>query len=394
MHDLHAAIVSLFWIAAASFLSPLLSRASGRRIPDVVLLLILGCIIGPSGFALASKGAGVEVVRELGLGLLFLLAGMEIDPQMLRGRQGVKATVTWVLCLLCALGITLLMVPDVSMETRMALGIALTSTALGTLLPILKERELIETPLGRAVLTHGAVGEVGPIVAMALLLGTRTPWAASAVLAAFAAAALLVGALPGHVRRHLPGIVSVIREGQDTTAQTGLRLVFLILLALMSLAAVFELDVVLGAFAAGFVMRELQPADSHDMVKRIETSAFAFFIPVFFVTSGMGIDLAAVADRPGLLVAIVLVILLARGVPVWLRERFTDTGSGLTDPADAWRLGLYAASGLPIIVAVTEVATHSGLLSADVSSILVAAGAVTVLVFPLLAGRKSRTSKR
>ena len=108
-------------------------------------------------------------------------------------------------------------------------------------------------------------------------------------------------------------------------------------------------------------------------------------IPLFFVTSGMGIDVSAVVAKPLGLLAVVVGILLCRGVPVLLAEHFFDTGSGLTTRAQKAQLALYSAAGLPIIVAVTEVATSSDLLEESTASLLVAGGALTVLLFPLLA---------
>lgn len=378
-------IVSLFWIALVAVAAPLLAAATRRLIPDVVLLLVLGCVIGPHVLGWASTGGGVSLVREIGLGMLFLLAGYEIDTEALRGRAGKHAWLTWLLCVAVGMAMAWALVPEHDTTVMLVLALCLTSTALGTLLPILKSTGEAATPLGSAVLTHGAVGELGPVIAMALLLSTRTAWLSAGVLAAFAALAVVVAVLPRRTIGRIPGVRRVLYDGARGTTQTALRIVFLLLLTLMALASVFDLDVVLGAFAAGIILRRLTPADSHWVEERLEAVAFSFFIPVFFVTSGMGIDVSAVGGAPLILVSFVAMILLARGVPVWLRERYTDTGSGLTEKGDHVRLGLYAATGLPIIVAVTELAVSRDLMPDDIASILVAAGAVTVLLFPLAA---------
>lgn len=360
-------------------------RATRGLVPDVVVLLVLGCVLGPSVLALAQVESGVELVRELGLGLLFLLAGTEIDPASLRGRQGRGAIWTWLLCLALALGVSWAFIPDATFSAAVVLALAVTSTALGTLLPILKDRDQLGGPLGTAVLTHGAVGELLPIVAMALLLSTRSTLASAGVLLAFFAVAALVAVLPHRLVLRVPGIGAALREGVDTTSQTAMRVIFWLLLTLMAAAAVFELDVVLEAFAAGFILRALRPEGMHALEERLEGAAYGFFIPVFFVTSGMNVDVGAIAGAPGLLVVFIVMILVVRGGVVWARERFTDTGSGLSDPADRRRLALYAATGLPIIVAVTELGVSRGLMPEDIAGVLVAAGALTVLIFPFLA---------
>ena len=383
--ELDAALLSLFWIASALVVSPVVVRAARGLVPDVVVLLVLGCLIGPSVLAVAEVGAGVELVRELGLGLLFLLAGTEIDPATLRARQGRQAILTWLLCLGLALAVAWAFIPDATFSAAAVLAIAVTSTALGALLPILKERGQLETPLGTAVLTHGAVGELMPIMAMALLLSTRSTWVSAGVLLAFFALAVAVAVVPRRLVMRVPGIRAALVEGVDTTAQTAMRVIFWLLLTLMAAASVFELDVVLGAFAAGFILRAVRPEGFHALEERLEATAYGFFIPVFFVTSGMNVDVAAVAQAPVLLLSFIVMILVLRGGVVWLRERVSRTGSGLTDPGDRRRLALYAATGLPIIVAVTELGVSRELMPEDIAGVLVAAGALTVLIFPFLA---------
>lgn len=383
--ELDTALVSLFWIACALVVSPVVVRATRGLVPDVVVLLVLGCLIGPSVLAVAEVGAGVELVRELGLGLLFLLAGTEIDPATLRARQGKQAVLTWLLCLGLALAVAWAFIPDATFSSAAVLAIAVTSTALGALLPILKDRGQLESPLGTAVMTHGAVGELMPVLAMALLLSTRSTWASAGVLLAFFALAVAVAVLPHRLVMRVPGIRAALVEGVDTTAQTAMRVTFWLLLTLMAAASVFELDVVLGAFAAGFIIRAVRPEGFHSYEERLEAVAYGFFIPVFFVTSGMNVDVVSVAEQPTLLLTFIVMILVLRGGVVWLRERFTRTGSGLTGGGDRRRLALYAATGLPIIVAVTELGVSRELMPEDIATVLVAAGALTVLVFPFLA---------
>lgn len=138
----------------------------------------------------------------------------------------------------------------------------------------------------------------------------------------------------------------------------------------MAVASVFDLDVVLGAFAAGIIVRQLVPAEKFTWLEeKLEVLAYGLFIPAFFVTSGMAIDTGVIADRPS-----------------FLGELWTTTGSSLSGWREKLQVGLYSATGLPIIVAVTGVATSSGILEQDEASLLVAGGALTVLVFPLLAG--------
>lgn len=331
-------LVSFAWIMGAALLAPLLSYATGKRLPAVVLLIGFGLVIGPNVLGLASLDGGVGLIKEIGLGMLFLLAGYEIEPETLRGKEGRTGLATWLMCAVLSFLGAMSIVGFHSSSTAIVLAIALTSTAIGTLLPIMKQHDMLDTPVGRSLLIHGAIGEIAPILAMALLLSSRSTWLTTAVLLAF----------------------------------------FLV-------AAVFELDVVLGAFAAGFILRQMVPEKYRTpLEQRLDIVGYSLFIPVFFVCSGMAINPQAVAEKPWLLVALVPLFYVTRGLPIFLREMFFSTGSEVSGWKESLQLSLYAATALPIIVAVTEVATHSKLLSADNASILVAAGSVTVLLFPLI----------
>ncbi|MFE3291173.1 cation:proton antiporter [Rhodococcus sp. NPDC059234] len=380
---------SLFWIAVCAVIAPLIAGLVPRKlVPEVVLLLIAGVVIGPHGLDIAVQGSEIGLLRELGLGMLFLLAGYEIDTTELSGRGGRRALVTWIGCLALAFAIIGVLGLTGAISAEIAVAIALTSTALGTLLPILKDSGLIETRLGRTILNHGAFGELGPVVAMAILLGSRGAVASLIVLAVFAVLAVAVAFIPASVRREGSKLLSIIRLGSETTAQTTVRLTLLLLVTLGSLATVFHLDVILGAFAAGFILRRAMPAGDEKLEAKLDGLAFGLLIPVFFITSGMSIDVSAVAAKPGVLLAFLVLILVVRGLPVFFAERFDRGPDGTDAPPTARQRGqvaLYAATGLPLIVAVTQVAVDAGQMSTANASILVAAGAITVLVLPLSA---------
>ena len=379
-------LVSFTWIMAAAVMAPLISWATGKRVPAVVLLIGAGILIGPHWLGLASTEGGVGLLKQLGLGMLFLLAGYEINPAMIRSREGRTSATTWLVCMgLSFAGACALLHPH-NTSTAVVLAIAFTSTAVGTLMPIMKQQQVLHTPVGRSLLVHGAIGEIFPIFAMALLLSARSTWVTAIVLAAFFVIALVVAAIPRTVRFLLPWTARAMVLNAGATNQTVMRLVLWMLGVLMAVAAVFELDVVLGAFAAGFILRRLVPEKFSEAVEqRLDIVGYSLLIPVFFVCSGMTIDPRAVVDKPWLLCILVPLIYVVRGLPVLIRELFFTTGSQLTNVREKIQLSLYAATALPIIAAVTEVAVESQLLSEENASLLVAAGSVTVLIFPFIA---------
>ncbi|MDJ0361248.1 cation:proton antiporter [Rhodococcus sp. H29-C3] len=375
---------SLFWISLIAVLAPLAAGFVPRRLlPEVVLLLVFGMLVGPNVLGLAVDGAEVDLLRELGLGMLFLLAGFEIDVSEITGRGGRRALTTWLVSLAAAFGAVFLLGQTGMATAEIAVAIALTSTALGTLLPILKDGGLQNTPLGRTVINHGAIGELGPVIAMAVLLGSRGDLKSILILALFVAAAVAVGFIPARLLREGSDLLAVIRRGAGTTAQTTVRLTMLLLITLTAIATIFGLDIILGAFAAGFILRRVVPSGDEQLETKLEGLAFGFLIPVFFVTSGMSIDIGAVLAEPGILLAFLALLVLIRGVPVFIATRL-DRQENFTT-REQFRVALYATTGLPLIVAVTGVAVDAGEMSTASASILVAAGAITVLVLPLIA---------
>lgn len=386
---MESTFVSLLCIVGVAFLAPLISWLVPRRLlPEAVLLIIGGILIGQHGLGLATETDSIEFLHELGLAFLFLMAGYEIDVNELRGVGGHHAMGAWLLSLLAAFGAVVLIGPagGAFSTNGIAIAIAMTSTAIGTLLPILRERGLLPTTVGAAILNHGAVGEVGPVLLMALLLGTRSTTTSLVILLAFAAITLLIVRFTTRVKQVGHRLVEAIHLGGSTTAQTTVRLTVLLLVGLCTLAAVFRLDVVLGAFAAGFVVRHALPDGNKEYEEKIEGLAYGFFIPVFFVTSGMGIAVELTSRSLIGLGVFFLLLVLVRGVPVWLSswaERRRD-GSRAFSMRECLEIATYSTTALPIIVAVTQVAVDAGAMVEEAAATFVLAGVLSVVVMPAL----------
>ena len=383
------AFVSLLCIVAVALLAPLLSWGVPRRmLPETVLLILGGVVIGPGALGIAHIGRDIGFLRELGVAFLFLMAGYEIDVNELRGTGGRHAMIAWIGSLalafatVAAVGVT----GGPLSANGIAIAIAMTSTAIGTILPILRERDLLPTAVGVAILNHGAVGEVGPIILMALLLGTRSTWQSLVILLAFLTISLLIVRFTDRVQRAGRRLVEAIHLGGSTTAQTTIRVTILLLVGLCTLAEVFELDVVLGAFAAGFILRYAVPDGDRQLEEKLDGLAYGFFVPLFFVTSGMAIELDLTASSLIYLGDFLVLLVLTRGLPVWvaaLLERRRD-GSRAYSVRQSLQIAVYSTTALPIIVAVTQVAVDAGAMRASFASTLVLAGALSVLVMPAL----------
>ena len=170
------------------------------------------------------------------------------------------------------------------------MAIVLVTTALGTLMPILRERELMNTKVGRAVIAYGTWGEVGPVLAMAVLLSTRTNWQTAAILAAFMILCVVTALVPAMARKNGTRLYKFLEAKANTTSQTSVRGTIMILVALVAFSALFDIDIVLGAFAAGFVLRYITPEGNVSLETKLDAIGFGFLIPLFFIVSGAKID--------------------------------------------------------------------------------------------------------
>ncbi|MDW8564349.1 MULTISPECIES: cation:proton antiporter [Staphylococcus] len=381
-------LYSLWWIILSAMIAPIFALITRRFIPDVIWLLIFGIVIGPHILGLSELTESIEIIRELGMGFLFLLAGFEVNTSDMRNKQGKQALLTWFISFLSAIVISFLFTNG-NINISIVIAIACTSTALGTLLPILKDSKIINSNLGKATITHGAYGELLPIIAMSLLLSTFATWQASIILISFSIISIIVVTLPIRFIRKTPLLGKAILSASNTTMQTTLRMTVFSLITLMLLTAVLKLDIALGAFLAGIllnvILKAFSPKQGEEIAHKVEIVGFSFLIPVFFITSGMNINLLKVLENWQLVLVLFAFIAIIRGVIVYLRERFTNTHSNLNNKKEQLALSLYSATGLPIIVAVAGIAETSNIITPAMSGVLVMSGALTVLIFPLIA---------
>ena len=379
-------LVSLAVIALVALICPIVAKLiPGKLIPETVFLLVAGALLGPymAGFIQITDSVGL--LSDLGLAFLFLLAGYEINPKELTGHQGKRGLIVWIITFALALAVVALSPTSPGNDIgSIAIAIALTTTALGTLVPIMKERELMGTRVGNSILAYGTWGELGPILAMAVLLSTRSELKTLLVLAGFTLLCVVMAVIPAKSKKAGHRMFRFLTENANTTSQTMVRAVIVLLVSLVAFSAVFDLDIVLGAFAAGFVLRYIIPEGDHELERKLEGIAYGFLIPVFFVTSGAKINLASVLDQPIALVVFIITLLLVRAVPIYF-SLSTDRRTRDISSHNRLTIALYCTTALPIIVAVTSVAVKSDALTQEFAGVLVAAGAITVFLMPLLA---------
>lgn len=381
-------IPSLVLLLTIALLTPVIADLPKRvRVPAVVLELLLGIVIGPDVLGWAERDQIIDFLSQLGLAFLMFLAGFEIDFDEVKGAPLRQATKGWFVSVVLGLSLGFLFVAEGHEVAPLVVGLAFTTTALGTLLPILRDEGEMGNPYGVRILAIGAAGEFLPIVAIALVLSGDDPLTSVAMLLAFTTIAVL--AVLGS-RRQLPArIRRLLHRTMRTSGQLVVRLALVVLALLVLAARDLGLDILLGAFTAGIVFRFLaygaHEGEEREMVEaKLEAVGFGFLIPIFFIVSGMKFDLDALLDSPAAMAELPLFLacfLLVRGLPTWFFAR-RDLPKRSTRS-----LALMASAGLPLVVVITEIGVSSDRMDPGDAASLVGAGMLSVLLFPLLAGR-------
>jgi Kef-type K+ transport system membrane component KefB len=367
-------------VALVAALTPIVvAILPGPKIPQVVVFLVGGVLIGPHVLGLAETGS-IQLLSDVGLGFLFLLAGYELDPLLLRQRPGRLAITGWVMSAAISVAVTAGLTAAGYIKDYVPVGLALTTTALGTLLPILRDNGMLGGQFGRHVFAAGAVGELFPILIIAVFLTRRGSFIALASVLAVGVLAIVLSLVPWLARSN--AVKRVLAEGQDATAQITLRWAVVLLFALLAFASRFGLDVVLGAMLAGIVLRiwtRRLNTDTESLERKFDAVGYGIFIPIFFISSGMTIDLKAISQSPLRLLVLFALLLVVRGLPCLLvyrndlmvRERVEMT--------------FITATSLPLLIALAEIGQQDGVMLPATAAALVGAGVLSVLIYPLIA---------
>jgi len=370
-------------VLAAAVAAPLIGELTRRiGLSIVVIEVALGVAIGPQGLQWAALEGSLPIIATLGMAFLFFLAGLEIDLAAIRGEPLRMALGGWLAAFALGLAAAYAGRSLGLFEAWIVVGIALATTALGVLVPMLRDSGTLETPFGRYVMAAGVVGELGPILAMSILLSRRNSagWQSLLVLA-FAAIVLAVAwALVRGTAA--PPFLRLLRRTLTQSSQLPVRGAVLLLAALAVLAENFGVDLALGALAAGMIVKLASQAAESDLLhQKLDAVGFGFLVPVFFISSGMQLDVAAVFGSASgfVLTGALFAILLLIRVPMILLHRQAISGR------ESLAVGLFSATSLSLIVALTQIAVENGSLRPDEASPLVMAGVLSVVLFPLLA---------
>jgi Kef-type K+ transport system membrane component KefB len=376
-----AALVSLL-----AFLAPLIVRLIRLPIPDIVVQILLGIIVGPQVLGWARIDEPVRVLSLIGLSFLLFLAGLELDFDRLRGRTLRTAATAFAASFAVALVLGGILGAAGMVKSPLLIAVILSATSVGIVIPILSDSGELDTPLGHLVVAGGSLAEVIPVLLLSLLFSERASGLGSQItlLAAFCAlvtaATLLIFGLE---RRHWIG--RTLLALQDTSAQIRVRAAIALLMSFAALAAGFGLEAILGSFLAGATISLLDRdrAMTHQQFRaKLQAVGFGALVPFFFVSAGMSLDVRSFVTSPQTLARVpvfLIALLIVRGMPALL---YRPLLSSLRQVVTA---GLLQATSLSIPVVGGSIGVDLGLISPENYVALVAAGLVSVIAFPITA---------
>jgi Kef-type K+ transport system membrane component KefB len=374
----------LLIVVAVAFGAPFVLGLIPRlRLPSVVLEIIAGIVIGPSVLGLVEVDQSIEVVALIGLAFVLFLAGLEIEFDKLRGQALRLAATGFALSFAIALVVGFGLEAGGLVETPLLVAIILCATSLGVLIPVLKDAGEISSTFGQLVIGAATIADFGAIILLSLFFsGEGGVGSTLLLLGALALLAVVVYLVIRGAEGSMRIRADLLRL-QDTTAQIRVRAAIVLFVGFAAVAETLGLEVILGAFIAGVVISLLDRDEvmTHpDFRRKLEAIGFGFFIPVFFVTSGVRYDLDALlaeASNLAMLPIFLAALVLVRGLPALLYRRVLDGRHVAV-------AGLMQATSLPFIVAATAIGLELGLVDAAESAALIGAGLLSVLIFPLL----------
>jgi Kef-type K+ transport system membrane component KefB len=376
---------SLVAVAAIALAAPLIVSLSPRvRMPAVVLEIVLGIIVGPSGLGWVQVDVPVQVLALIGLSFLLFLAGLELNLPALRGRVGRLLgayAVSAVLAVACGLLVELL---DTDNQP-LFIAVVLASSSLGLIVPVLRDAGETTSSYGQLVLAAASIGEFGAILALALFYsGSGSGFGSQLLLlGGFVVLVVAIALALTRVERS-PRFADTLVAQEETSAQLGVRIAVLVLAVFVALAGELGFEAVLGAFIAGALLRVSDPDErlTHERLRsKLEAIGYGFLVPAFFVTSGLQFDAGALFESASSMVlvpALVAAFLVARAVPALLYRSLYD--SRRTAAA-----GLLQATSLSLPVVAARIGVELHTIDAQTAAAIVAAGLVTLVLFPPIA---------
>jgi Kef-type K+ transport system membrane component KefB/Trk K+ transport system NAD-binding subunit len=390
-------LVALLMITGLAAVIPILADRLDRfGIPIVVYEIVAGMILGISGFNLIEPSTILTFLAEFGFAYLMFLSGLELDFRLLNPSHlavGKKSRWTQALplgiliflaTLLLAFAATSLFAPEGASSNPLLLGLILSTTSLGVVVPVLKERDLTGTRFGQYLLIAASIADFATLLFLTTVIAVLSRGLTLDLL--LIPTLLLIFIIVARLSLHASQgsrLQRALNSLSSATSQIRVRAAFALMVAWVVLAEAFGVEVILGAFLAGAIAGMISGAEDHGEREKLDAIGYGFFIPIFFIMVGAQFNLQSVfesTDSLLLLLWLIAVAFIVKIVPaLLLKLRFT------------WRQtlggGALLSSRLSLIIAASSIALSMGLISETVNSDIIMLAIITVAVAPVLFSR-------
>lgn len=383
-----SSIISLLIVIVVAFLAPIIrERLKLTIIPVVVTEIIAGLIIGKSGFNLIGTDPWLEILSTLGLIFLMFLSGVEIDFTMFtkksssRLKNGNKepnsffiASIIFIFIFALSYLLAVILAAFHLVESPFFMTLVISTISLGIVLPTLKEENLTSKVIGQTILLIAVIADLATMILLAVYVTFKSDDGGNMwlLLLLFATGVLLY--FVGRWFRR----VSIFQSMLKGSIQIDTRAIFALLIVLVGLSETVGAENILGAFLAGVLLSLLSP--SSDMLQKLDSFGYGFFIPIFFVMVGVNLDIWSLLADPKTLLLIpilFLALVISKLIPVMILKRWYD-----------WKTvigaGFLLTSTLSLVIAAAEIGKRIGVISEQKASTLILLAVVTSIVTPIL----------
>jgi CPA2 family monovalent cation:H+ antiporter-2 len=379
----HASVSSLVIVILVAFLTPiLLHRLKLNIIPVVVAEIIVGLIIGKSGFDIVHPDIWLETLSMLGFIFLMFLSGLEIDFSAFASKKkkekGVPNAffVSFVIFLgifILSLGLSYLFVWAGFIQNAFLMTLIISTISLGVVVPTLKDAKIEKSTIGQIILLVAVIADLATMILLAVFVsitaGSGNMWL---LLLLFIAGVLLY--FLGKYFKHR-SFVETMSKG---TIQIGTRAVFTLIILLVGLSETVGAENILGAFLAGVLVSLLSP--NAELVHKLDSFGYGFLIPIFFVMVGVELDVWALFEDEKVLWLIPLLLIalfISKIFPLLLLKKWYDWNTTIS-------AGFLLTSTLSLVIAAATIGERIGVIRSQVSGALILVAVITSVIAPIV----------
>jgi Kef-type K+ transport system membrane component KefB len=392
MEGLNSSYTSLLIIILLATFVPLVLKKLNRiAVPSVVGEILAGVIIGKSGLDIVHGGTELDFIYSFGFAFLMFLSGLEVDFSLLRNTQTdckyriidkpiFVAIMIFLGTLIMSYGFAYLLVSYGMVKDQLLMTLILSTTSLGIVVPILKEKGIIGQRYGQTILMASLIADFATMVMITILIGVRTEGDSTSiflVIILFIAFFLIYNLGKKYLDYDL------INELANTTAQIKVRGSFVLILIFITLANAIGMEIILGAFLAGVIVSLLDDKEASDLYMKLDAIGFGFFVPIFFIMVGVSFDLKAVMGNPRIWIFVPILIImlyLVKMIPSLLLARMYPLRKTIA-------AGFLLSSRLSLIIAASAVGLEMGLIKPDTNSAIILVALITCTFSPMIFNR-------